>query len=73
MESIELAEIEKNPTERIKITISEFKKRKYVDIRTFFLNDDMEWMPTKKGVTIPPDLVDLVIEALNKAKIELEK
>jgi hypothetical protein len=73
MKAIEIAEFEKNPTEKIKITISEFKKRKFVDIRTFYLDDNMEWQPTKKGVTVPPDLLDMVIDALNKAKQELEQ
>jgi len=73
MEAIEIAEFEKNPTEKIKITISEFKKRKFVDIRTFYLDDNMEWKPTKKGVTVPPDLLDMVVDALNKAKQALEK
>lgn len=68
-----LAEIEKNPVEKIMITLSEFKKKKYVDLRIYFMNDDMEWKPTKKGVTIAPDLIDQVIEALKKAKEELEK
>ncbi len=68
-----LAEIEKNPMEKILITISEFKNKKYVDLRVYFMNDNMEWKPTKKGVTIPPNLVDLVINALKKAKEEVEK
>lgn len=68
-----LAEIEKNPVEKIMVTISEFKKKKYVDVRIYFMNDDMEWKPTKKGVTIAPDLIDHVIEALQKAKQEFEK
>jgi hypothetical protein len=68
-----LAEIEKNPMEKIMISISEFKKKKYVDVRVYFMDDDMEWKPTKKGVTIAPDLIDQVIEALNKAKEEFEK
>lgn len=68
-----LAEIEKNPMEKIMITISEFKKKKYVDLRVYFMNDEMEWRPTKKGITIAPDLIDQVIDALKRAKEEFEK
>ncbi len=73
MEAIEIAEFEKNPTEKIKITISEFKNRKFVDIRTYYLDDNMEWKPTKKGVTVSPHLLDMIVDALNKAKQELVK
>jgi len=68
-----LAEIEKNPMEKIMITISEFKKKRYVDLRVYFMNDEMEWRPTKKGITIAPDLIDQVIDALKRAKEEFEK
>ena len=42
---------QKSFNEYIQITISEFNKKKYVDLRTYFQNDEDELMPTKKGIT----------------------
>ena len=63
--------IEKSALERIQIEMKEYKKRKYLDIRTYYRSDDGEWKPTKKGVTIPPDAIEDLIQAVsNIAKKE---
>ena len=71
-EKILLAEIERNATEELQIGINEYKGKKYVDLRIFYTNDEGDsWNPTKKGVTVAPDKIEEVIEALEKAKEEL--
>lgn len=62
--------VEKNPIERIHIEMKEYRKKKYLDIRTYYRADDGEWKPTKKGVTIPPDMIEDVIVALQKIEKE---
>jgi len=42
---------QKSVNEFVQISLSEFNKRKYVDIRIFFENENEELLPTKKGVT----------------------
>lgn len=67
-----LASIERNATEELQIAINEYKGKQYVDLRIFYTNDEGDtWNPTKKGVTVAPDKIDDVIEALTKAKAEL--
>jgi len=58
--------IEKSALERIQIEMKEYKKKKYLDIRTYYRSDEGEWKPTKKGVTIPPEALEDLIEAVNK-------
>jgi hypothetical protein len=67
-----LTTIERSATEELQIAINEYKKKKYVDMRIFYTTDEGDsWNPTKKGITIPPEKIDDVIEALGKAKAEL--
>ncbi len=47
-----VAEMEKGPNEKIFFSLSEYKGKKYADIRVYFENDESEWKPTKKGLTI---------------------
>ncbi len=50
-----VAEMEKGPTEKIFFSLSEYKGKHYADIRIYFENDEGEWKPTKKGITISLD------------------
>ena len=45
--------IERNENEEIRLTLKEYKSKKYVDIRIFFQpQNEKEMYPTKKGITI---------------------
>jgi hypothetical protein len=66
-----MGEIERSETEVVRVSTEEFKGRKYLDVRIYFENDEGEWKPTKKGVTIQPDKVDAFIELIKKAKASL--
>ena len=63
-----IGDLERNATEVVRVSTEEFKGRKYIDIRIYFKNDEGEWKPTKKGVTIQPDRIGDLISLLNKAK-----
>jgi hypothetical protein len=62
-----IGDIERSETEVLRISAEEYKGRKYVDIRIYFANDDGEWKPTKKGVTIQPDKVEAFLDLIKKA------
>jgi hypothetical protein len=62
-----VGDIERGETEVLRVSAEEYKGRKYLDIRIYFENDQGEWKPTKKGVTIPPDKVQEFIELVKKA------
>ena len=53
-----LHEFKRNAEETLRISLSTFKGRTYVDIRLFYQDDKGELAPTKKGVTITPELWD---------------
>ncbi|MGH9339281.1 MAG: transcriptional coactivator p15/PC4 family protein [Acidobacteriota bacterium] len=50
-----VTEMEKSYNEKILFSLSEFKEKKYADIRVYYEDDEGEWKPTKKGVTITLD------------------
>ena len=68
---MKVGDIEKTGTEVVRVGTEEFKGRKYLDVRIYFVNDEGERKPTKKGVTIQPDKVDAFIELITKAKESL--
>ena len=72
-ESKMLATIQRSETEQLQISLSTYKGKKYLNMRIFYTTDDgATWLPTKKGVTFAPDQLDLLTEAIEEAKKELE-
>ena len=65
-----LAEFEKTKTQKVFISLSEFEGHKYVDIRVHVPPDDT---PTRKGITVPPAKLPLLIEKLQEAQAILER
>lgn len=52
----------------IKITINEFRGQEYIHIREYMLDGDTgNWFPTKKGLAIRPEHVDMAAHLLEKA------
>ena len=58
--------VEKREGERIRIGLNEYEGREYIDIRQYFQNDEGEWRPTKKGVTLPPDKMEDLHKAIGQ-------
>lgn len=68
----QIAQFEKGE-DIVRVALTEFRKRQYIEIRTYYMADDGEWKPTKKGITLNPDLMTEVHKALGEALEELEK
>ena len=64
---MQIGEIPKG-NDKIIVTVKEFKGKQYIDLRTHFQNDQGEWIPTKKGISLTPDNLDEMIQFLQKAK-----
>ena len=63
-----IATIPRSATEQLQISINEYKGKSYLDLRIFYTTDDgANWLPTKKGVTVSPDNLQLFKEAIEKA------
>lgn len=67
-----LATIPRNATEQLQISINSYKEKKYLDLRIYYTTDDGgTWLPTKKGVTVSPDNLLTLKEAVEEAMMEL--
>lgn len=69
MNNTMVAQIQKNALDEIRIAFSEYKGHKYLDIRVHTVFDgDPEPRPTKKGITIKPEQIGELLEALQEAE-----
>lgn len=67
-----IATIPRGATEQLQIALSEFKGKKYLDLRIFYTTDSgLNWLPTKKGVTVSPENLELLKDAIEQAITEL--
>lgn len=56
----------------IRVELSEFKGNQYVGARIYYMDDKGDWKPTRKGLTLTPDVMVKVRDAINEALKELE-
>ncbi len=45
---MQIGEIQKG-NDKIIVTVKDFKGKQYIDVRTYFENDEGDWIPTKRG------------------------
>lgn len=58
MENQILYEFTRNQDETVRLTLREYKERKYIDLRVFYQPEDSnEMRPTKKGITLALELL----------------
>jgi hypothetical protein len=64
-----IAILPKTSIDEIRVMWSEYKGRRYLDIRVYTdIDGKSERVPTKKGVTLRPDLIPELIRALENAQ-----
>lgn len=61
-----IAEFERGAGQKVVLRRMLFRGKAYLDLRQFFQGEDGQWVPTKKGVTLPWELREALIEALKK-------
>lgn len=44
-------------TEEVRATLKEFRGRRYLDLRIYYQDDQGEWKPTRKGVSLSTDFM----------------
>ena len=67
-----LATIPRNATEQLQISINSYKEKKYLDLRIYYTIVDVAyWLPTKIGVTVSPDNLVILKDAVEEAMQEL--
>jgi len=68
-----LHEFKRNAEETLRVSLSLFKGKTYIDIRMFYEDPNGELAPTKKGVTITPELWDEFRAGVAAAEVELQE
>lgn len=68
-----ITDIEMNANEFIRIELSEFKGHNLLSMKVYVDRDGSNSLPTKKGLTVKQTLILNLIEALQKAKIEIDE
>ncbi len=69
-----IRDIEKGGGEIIRVEISEFRGKSYLNIRTWYTDRDSgEYKPTQKGVSIRPEQYDQLREAVLAAESEMKR
>jgi transcriptional coactivator p15 (PC4) len=63
-----VARIAKNPTEEVRLSLTSYRGHDLVDIRVFFQDEQGEWRPTKRGVSLSVDSFAELREAIVKAE-----
>jgi len=72
---MDICEINKNNMEKIVIALTEFKDHKLLDIRIYYdasPNREADFRPSRKGISVPYDLVREVKEGIDKALEQIE-
>jgi len=65
--------IRKDRDDFVRISVKEYKRFPYVDIRSHFKDAKGEAVPTQKGITINPINIGRLIDLLVMARAELNK
>ena len=63
-------EFNKNPAELVRISLTEFKGRRYFSLWVFYDASDSEtpdWKPSRKGLCLSIDLLDELKEGIERA------
>jgi hypothetical protein len=54
----------KSATQQVRVERATFQGRAYINARIWFHNEKGEWVPTKKGLTLAPELAEQVGRAM---------
>lgn len=67
--NINIGFIDLTATQKLIFSLSNFRNKQYIDIRTWFQDQSGEWKPTKKGVHFNIDLFEnfqAILNSLNQ-------
>lgn len=54
----------KNPSERLRVDVKEYRGNTYIDIRVWYVTDDGDYRPSSKGVMFKPALAAELMRGL---------
>lgn len=62
-----IAEIQKNATSRVRVSLTYYRGRQCVDVRLWSTGQNHDYHPPRQGVTLRPDQVASVLQGLQIA------
>ncbi|WP_165651200.1 transcriptional coactivator p15/PC4 family protein [Burkholderia gladioli] len=62
--SAEFLDIRRSETERLRVTMDEYRGRMLVDVRVWYVEPGGEWKPGRSGVSLRPEQLAQVVQAL---------
>jgi hypothetical protein len=68
-----IAQFEKNATEVVRVSITEYRGHKLIDLRVYYSDDEGQYRPTKKGISLAVGLYadfKQAMQVLEKALLE---
>jgi len=68
-----IVQFEKNATEVVRVSLTEYRGHKLVDLRVYYSDDEGQYRPTKKGVSLAVGLYadfKRAMQALEKVLLE---
>jgi len=68
-----IGEFQKNTAELVKVSWETYKSSQFIDIRAYYEVEPGEWRPTKKGIAIPKDKIESLIELLQSAQMRVKE
>lgn len=71
-EDREIISIDKGADKAIKIKLTYWKDSPYIDIREYYLGEEDEYMPTKKGIRFSSDMIVDIISGLQEARHSID-
>lgn len=72
-QDVMVSSFKRNPTEEVRATLKEFRGRRYLDLRIYYQDDEGEWKPTRKGVSLSTDFMPELKEAVFALEKALEE
>ena len=63
-EDDKVVKIPRNQTEQVRVGVKEFKGKSYIDIRIYYMDDQGDWKPTKKGVSLSTEYIEELKDAV---------
>lgn len=66
------SQIAKKDTEAIRVARRRYEGHEYIDIRSYYLAEVGDFRPTKKGVTLPLNLLPELVSSLEKLAEEVK-
>lgn len=59
--------LRRSDSERLRVTVDEYRGRTLIDLRIWYCTESGEWKPGRAGVSLRPEQVSEVLQALRLA------